>query len=34
LYWITQVIEHALGADKTLGLDYQTYQRLMANYSP
>ena len=22
------------GADKTLGLDYQTYQRLMANYSP
>jgi putative transposase len=34
LYWITQVIEHALGADKTLRLDLQTYQRLMANYSP
>src|SRR5208337_72039 len=34
LYWITQVIEHALGAEKTLGLYYQTYQRLMANYSP
>jgi len=34
LYWITQVIEHALGADKTLGLDLQTYKRLMANYSP
>ena len=34
LYWITQVIEHALGAGKTLGLDYHTYQRLMANYSP
>jgi hypothetical protein len=34
LYWITQVIEHALGAEKTLGLDHQTYDRLMANYSP
>jgi hypothetical protein len=34
LYWITQIIEHALGADKTLGLDCQTYQRLMAKYSP
>ena len=31
LYWITQVIEHALGADKTLGLHIQTYQRLMAS---
>ena len=26
--------QHALGADKTLGLDQQTYERLMANYSP
>jgi len=34
LYWITQVIEHALGADRTHGLDRQTYERLMANYSP
>jgi len=34
LYWIIQVIENALGADKTLGLDRQTYERLMANYSP
>lgn len=34
LYWIVQVIEHALGADKHLGLDHQTYERLMANYSP
>ena len=34
LYWITQVIENALGADKTLGLDLQTYERVMANYSP
>ncbi len=34
LYWITQVIENALGANKTLGLDLQTYKRLMANYSP
>jgi hypothetical protein len=34
LYWIIQVVEHALGADKTLGLDCQTYKRLMANYSP
>jgi len=34
LYWITQVIEHVLGADRTLGLDRQTYERLMAHYSP
>jgi len=34
LYWITQVVEHALGADRTLGLDRHTYERLMANYSP
>jgi len=30
LYWITQVVEHALGADKTSGLDHQTYERLTA----
>jgi putative transposase len=34
LYWIVQVIEHALGSDKHLGLDHQTYERLMANHSP
>jgi Transposase DDE domain len=34
LYWIVQIIEHALGADRNLGLDHQTYQRLMANHSP
>jgi len=34
LHWITQVIEQALGADKKLGLDLQTYDRLMAKYSP
>ena len=34
LYWITQVIEHVLGTDRTLGLDRQTYERLMAHYSP
>ena len=33
LHWITQVIEQALGADKKLGLDLQTYDRLMAKYS-
>jgi putative transposase len=34
LYWITRAIENALGANKTLGLDHQTYERPMANYSP
>ena len=34
LYWIVQIIEHALGAERNLGLDHQTYERLMANYSP
>ena len=34
LYWIVQIIERALGAERNLGLDHQTYQRLMANYSP
>lgn len=31
LLWITQVVQHALGADKTLGLDRQTYERLTAH---
>src|SRR3990172_5573838 len=30
LLWITQVVQKALGADKTLGLDRQTYERLTA----
>ena len=28
LLWITQVVQHILGSDKTKGLDYQTYERL------
>jgi putative transposase len=28
LLWITQVVGHLLGADRTLGLDHETYQRL------
>jgi hypothetical protein len=28
LLWITQVVQQRLGADKTIGLDYQTYERL------
>jgi putative transposase len=31
LLWITQVVQQALGADKTLGIDLETYQRLAAN---
>ena len=31
LLWITQSVQHALGADKTLGIDYETYKRLAAN---
>jgi len=31
LLWITQIVQKALGADKTLGLDRQTYERLTAN---
>ena len=27
LLWITQVIQHILGAEKTKGLDYHTYER-------
>ena len=32
LLWITQVVQHALGADKNKGLDSKTYNRLMAKY--
>ena len=32
LLWITQSVQHALGADKTLGIDYETYKRLAANH--
>ena len=28
LLWITQVVQQLLGADKTKGLDYQTYERV------
>jgi len=31
LLWITQTVQQALGADKTLGIDYETYKRLTAN---
>lgn len=31
LLWITQVVQQMLGADKTKGLDYQTYQRLTSS---
>jgi hypothetical protein len=34
LLWITQVVQRLLGAEKTLGLDRQTYERLMAPYQP
>jgi len=30
LLWITQIIQRALGADKTEGLDFETYQRVTA----
>lgn len=30
LLWITQSVQHALGADKTQGIDYETYKRLAA----
>jgi len=32
LLWITEVVQQALGAHKTQGVDYETYQRLMAKY--
>jgi len=31
LLWITEVVQNALGADKTLGIDRQTYERPTAN---
>ena len=31
LLWIAQIVQRALGADKTKGIDLATYQRLMAN---
>jgi len=31
LLWITQTVQHALGADKTLGIDHEAYERLTAN---
>lgn len=31
LLWIAQVVQQALGADKTLGLDRDTYERFMAH---
>ena len=34
LSWIEYIIGKALGIDKSLGLDVQTYQRFMAKYSP
>ena len=32
LLWITQIVQQALGANKTIGLDRQTYERLTAHY--
>ncbi len=31
LLWIAQIVQRALGADKTKGIDLATYQRLMTN---
>jgi hypothetical protein len=33
LDWITQIVQRALGADRHLGLDRQTYERLTARYN-
>lgn len=30
LLWITQVVQQALGADKTIGVEYKTYERVTA----
>jgi hypothetical protein len=30
LLWITQIVQRILGADKTKGLDWATFQRLTA----
>jgi hypothetical protein len=32
LLWLTEVVQQALGAHKTQGVDYETYQRLTAKY--
>jgi len=32
LLWITEVVQRALGAEKTQGIDYQTYQRFTASH--
>jgi hypothetical protein len=32
LLWIVQIVQQTLGANKTLGLDRHTYERLMARY--
>lgn len=32
LLWITEVVQKVLGADRSLGIDLQTYQRFTANY--
>ena len=32
MLWITQTIQQALGANKTLGVDSETYKRLIANH--
>jgi len=34
LNWITQIVQQRLGADRTLGLDYDTYERLTARAVP
>jgi len=32
LLWITQTVQQALGAEKTRGIDHETYKRLTANH--
>lgn len=32
LLWITEVVQKALGADKTIGIDHETYQRVTSRY--
>lgn len=34
LLWITQVVQQLLGADRTIGIDRETYQRLTATNGP
>lgn len=31
LHWITQIVQHHLGADRNLGIDRETYERLTAS---